>query len=101
MHARPQARRLSSTPLIRTIGLTLLASASVAPLRAPPQTRPPAAETPPPTLSSSTPPIAIVPLDSRIPGSAAVVTGALQVTGGRALIAARGTGVSRGSTHEA
>src|ERR1700758_2699643 len=98
MHARPQARRLSSTPLIRTIGLTLLASASVAPLRA--QTPAAAAETPPPTLSSSTTPIAIVPLDSRIPGSAAVVTGALQVTGGRALIAASGTVVSGASTTE-
>lgn len=42
-------------------------------------------------------PIAIVALDSRIPGSAAVVTGALQVMGGKAIIAANGT-VTAGAT---
>lgn len=36
-------------------------------------------------------PLAIVPLDSRVPGSAAVVTGALQVVGGRALISSSGS----------
>lgn len=41
-------------------------------------------------------PIAIVPLDSRLPGSAAVVSGALRVSGGRALIGSSGT-VSSGS----
>lgn len=35
-------------------------------------------------------PIAIVPLDSKDPGSAAMVTGALQVANGRAMIAANG-----------
>lgn len=42
-------------------------------------------------------PIAIVPLDSRVPGSAAAVTGALEVTGGRALISTNGT-VTSGTT---
>jgi hypothetical protein len=42
-------------------------------------------------------PIAIVSLDSRIPGSAAMVTGALQVMGGKALIAANGT-ITAGAT---
>lgn len=42
-------------------------------------------------------PIAIVPLDSRIPGSASIVTGALQVMNGRAFITANGT-ISSGAT---
>jgi hypothetical protein len=41
-------------------------------------------------------PLAIVPLDSHVPGSASVVTGALQVVGGRALIASNGS-VTSGS----
>lgn len=41
--------------------------------------------------------IAIVPLDSRIPGSAAVVTGALQVMNGTAFITTSGT-ISSGAT---
>ncbi len=41
--------------------------------------------------------IAIVPLDSRIPGSAAVVTGALQVMNGSAFITTSGT-ISSGAT---
>lgn len=45
-------------------------------------------------------PIAIVPLDARIPGSAAVVTGALQVRGGRAVIASNGTITSGPNTTE-
>lgn len=97
MQARPRASRFSAVPPIRIIGFMLSVSASVAPLRA--QTAA-AAETPPPPISSSATPIAIVPLDSRIPGSAAVVTGALQVTGGRALIAANGTVVSGAATTE-
>lgn len=56
-----------------------------------------AAESLPPSASSIVP-IAIVPLDSRVPGSAAAVTGALQVTGGRALIAANGTVVAGATT---
>ena len=51
-------------------------------------------------ISSSATPIAIVPLDNRMPGSAASVTGALQVAGGRALIAANGTVVSGTTTTE-
>jgi hypothetical protein len=50
-----------------------------------------------PAASIPAHPIAIVPLDSRIPGSAAMVTGALQVLGGRAFIAASGT-VTSGTT---
>jgi len=50
-----------------------------------------------PAVSTPANPIAIVALDSRIPGSAAVVTGALQVMGGKALIAANGT-VTAGAT---
>jgi len=42
-------------------------------------------------------PIAIVPLDTQIPGSAAVVMGALQVVGGKALIASSGS-VTAGTT---
>jgi hypothetical protein len=67
------------------------------------------AQTPPPTESvqpapapqpASVPssPIAIVSLDNHTPGSAQTVTGALQVTGGRALIAAGGTVISGLST---
>jgi hypothetical protein len=41
-------------------------------------------------------PIAVVPLDSHIPGSAAMVTGALQVSSGKAMIASNGT-VTAGS----
>lgn len=42
-------------------------------------------------------PIAIVPLDPKDPGSAAMVAGALQVAGGKAIIAASGT-VTAGAT---
>jgi hypothetical protein len=80
-----------------TAGLLALVRVTT-PLQA--QTPAAAAEALPPVLSSSSMPIAIVPLDSRIPGSAAVVTGALQVTGGRALIAASGTVVSGSTTTE-
>jgi len=45
-------------------------------------------------------PIAIVPLDSNNPGSAATVTGALQVTGGKAIITASGTVMSGSTTTE-
>jgi len=43
-------------------------------------------------------PIAIVPLDPRIPGSASIVTGALQVMDGRAFITTNGTISSGAST---
>ena len=45
-------------------------------------------------------PLAIVPLDSNNAGSAAAVTGALEVTGGKALIAASGTVTSGAATTE-
>ena len=57
-------------------------------------------DTPSTSVASSPTPIAIVPLDSGTPGSAASVTGALQVRGGRALIAANGTVVSGTTTTE-
>lgn len=45
-------------------------------------------------------PIAIVPLDSKDPGSAAIVTGALQVANGRAMIATNGAITAGASTAE-
>lgn len=48
-----------------------------------------AAQTAAPVVTHSSP-IAIVPLESATPGGAATVSGALQVTGGKALIAASG-----------
>ena len=51
-----------------------------------------------PAASIPANPIAIVPLDTRIPGSAAIVTGALQVISGRAFITANGTVTSGTST---
>jgi hypothetical protein len=45
-------------------------------------------------------PIAIVPLDTKDPGSAAMVTGALQVANGRAMIATNGAITSGSSTTE-
>lgn len=61
------------------------------------QTQPQATAIAVPAASTMSNPIAIVPLDSRVPGSAAVVTGALQVVNGRALISSSGT-VSSGPT---
>jgi hypothetical protein len=54
---------------------------------------PGAAQAPQPAESTSIPPrpIAIVALDSKIPGAAAEVTGGMQVLNGRAFIAANGT----------
>jgi hypothetical protein len=93
MQVRPRARRQRANFLI-VAGL-LLSSASLAD-QAHAQTAP--LDTSSPAVSSSATPIAIVPLDNRMPGSAAAVTGALQVTGGRALIAANGTVVSGATT---
>ncbi len=45
-------------------------------------------------------PLAIVPLDSKEPGSAAMVTGALQVSNGRAMIASNGAITSGATTTE-
>ena len=69
------------------------ATAVPAPVQAPITTPDPSAQTPQ-TLEGTaiTPrPIAIVPLDSKISGAAAEVTGGLQVYNGRAFIAANGT----------
>jgi len=49
---------------------------------------------------NQTGPIAIVPLDSKEPGSASMVTGALQVSGGKALIASSGAVTSGAATTE-
>ncbi len=59
---------------------------------------PPAVSVPAATIPAN--PIAIVPLDSRIPGSAAIVTGALQVMNGRAFITTSGTISASSSTTE-
>jgi hypothetical protein len=61
----------------------------------PAQTPSAAPVVPVPAVSAN--PIAIVPLDSHFPGSAAMVTGALQVMGGKAFIASNGT-ITSGST---
>jgi hypothetical protein len=50
-----------------------------------------------PAATAPANPIAIVPLDSGIPGSASIVTGALQVMNGRAFITTNGT-ISSGTT---
>jgi hypothetical protein len=52
------------------------------------------------TAPNQTGPIAIVPLDSKVAGGAAMVTGALQVTEGRAMIASSGAVTSGASTTE-
>lgn len=67
-------------------------------LAVPRHAHPQAVKVDPPENSLAANPIAIVPLDSRLPDSAAAVTGALQVTGGRALIAANGTVTSGTAT---
>lgn len=86
-----------------------------APTAVPPQTQPvaPSASTPTPQAPPIAPPqsatqygptqsgpIAIVPLDSKDPSSAAMVTGALQVANGRAMIATNGAITSGTSTTE-
>ncbi len=94
MQAWPLASRRSSFSLANLIALCIVFVAQHAPLQA--QTA--AAETLPPPITVA--PIAIVSLDSKIPGGAASVTGALQVTGNRALIAANGTVVAGATTTE-
>jgi hypothetical protein len=71
----------------------------------PPSDTPPAAPVAPqqdtPTYGAAAPgPIAIVPLDSKDPASAAMVTGALQVANGRAMIATNGAITSGTGTTE-
>jgi hypothetical protein len=69
----------------------------VAPQQAPPVALPQSDVTYGPTQSG---PIAIVPLDSKDPGSAAMVTGALQVANGKAMIATNGAITSGTNTTE-
>jgi hypothetical protein len=83
-----------SAACLALLGLSFLAFLLAAPL--PAQTS--AAVTTMGTSPSG--PIAIVPLDSRDPGSAAVVTGALEVTQGKAIIAASGAVTSGAVTTE-
>lgn len=74
-----------------------LASVFAVPL--PAQT--PAAATPSaPVIADSPGPIAIVPIDDKTPASGATVTGALEVAGGKAIIAASGTITSGSATTE-
>ncbi len=94
MQAWPLASRRSSFSLANLIALCIVFLAQRLPLHA--QTA--AAETLPPPITVT--PIAIVSLDSKVPGGAASVTGALEVTGGRALIAANGTVVAGATTTE-
>lgn len=63
----------------------------------PAQSPPTAAASVVPATAAPADPVAIVPLNASDPGSAAAVTGALQVMGGKAFIAANGT-VTSGST---
>ena len=83
-----------SQACILGIAATLLASSSLtaqdanppAALPAPPANLPSTSDAAPPIVR----PLAIVPLDAKIPGAAAEVTGALQVYNGRAFIANNG-----------
>ena len=63
---------------------------SPAPAQTSPATAPAVPSEPQETGPTATGPIAIVPLDSKDPGSASIVTGALQVANGRAMIATNG-----------
>lgn len=94
MQAWPLASRRSFFSLASLIALCIVFLAQRIPLHA--QTA--AAETLPPPITVA--PIAIVSLDSKVPGGAASVTGALEVTGNRALIAANGTVVAGATTTE-
>lgn len=88
MHAAP----LDIIPqILRGLGASALAGLLAASALA--QSAPDASSTAiaVPAASSVTSPLAVVPLDSRMPGSAAVVTGALQVLNGQALISGSGS----------
>lgn len=76
-------REITFSPIPLLVWATILLAATAS-------AQTPAAA-PAPSVSLSSSPIAIVTLDSKIPGSAAMVTGALQVAGGKALIAANGS----------
>ena len=91
--SRSKSSRCTAALWVAGTGL-LLAS----PLGA--QTAPASADPATVAAAPSATPLAIVPLDSNNAGSAAAVTGALQVTGGKALIAASGTVTSGAATTE-
>ncbi len=90
-------------PFIFALALLLVAALTV-PLPAQTPTTIPStpATASPSTAAPATPtgPIAIVPIDDRTPGSGATVTGALEVTGGKAIIAASGAITSGAATTE-
>jgi hypothetical protein len=93
----------SVKPFIFALALSFVMALAVPlPAQTPAEATPsaPAAAAPAPVTVTPSGPIAIVPLDSNNPGSAATVTGALQVTGGKAIIAASGTVISGSATTE-
>jgi hypothetical protein len=88
-------RPLRTIRFCRTVGLLAWLSPAIIQVSAPAQSDTTSIQVP--AVSAPSDPIAIVPLDSRVPGSAAVVTGALQVSQGKAIIASNGT-VTSGAT---
>jgi len=98
MQALVRERKPRAHILLQPAALCLLVALVVMPMLpaqtpAPPQ----AAPAPVPATPISSGPIAIVPLDNKNPDQAPTVTGALEVAGGKAIIAASGA-VTSGST---
>ena len=83
---------------MRRFGLAGILSVMAALAAAPILRAQASAPSPAPAVESG--PIAIVPLDSKNPGQAATVTGALEVTSGKAIIAASGAITSGSQTTE-
>ena len=98
MHVPVSERMLRAHIPSQPAALSLLVALAVMPIL-PAQTpvSPHAAPTPVPVTPISSGPIAIVPLDNKNPDQAPTVTGALEVAGGKAIIAASGA-VTSGST---
>lgn len=100
---QPRPRVSCMNPFIFALALLLVAALAV-PLPAQTPTTIPStpATASPSTAAPAIPsgPIAIVPIDDRTPGSGATVTGALEVTGGKAIIAASGAITSGAATTE-
>jgi len=84
MQAQSRAKARCVNLPVLAAGMLLFAAVSAVLAQAPP--------------SPQAAPIAIVPIDSGNPGQAATVTGALEVTGGRAIIAASGSVTSGNET---
>lgn len=106
---RPHSFRMQSYMpafLPTSIAFSVLMGASLLIAQAPVVAQPPPPQTgaiavaPPPAAADSFGPLAIVTLDSKSADSAAMVTGALQVSGGRAIIAASGAVTSGAATTE-